>query len=418
MFVEHGCDRRRRRLVRDAGRRPGDRRLRHPRLDRRGRSRGDRLRPRRALSRAGLSAPRRCARSPTGSLPNRVSPASRPRSRSATPRALAPGCSNASASSLRRGDVAEPVTGSSPGMRHEHPTTRRAFSRLVSERRYNGMRRVTWAVAFLVSLLDGPRPGDRPVAGRGDALLVRQGDEGPGRRHGLRQRSRATGSSGSVPIRNAGIQATEIARRSSATASAHATTFRSILHKGTKVRLSAKHKNSTAGRLEGAGRLRYWRYIDKWVPSTHSWVDVQALLLRHGDVMWLAHNAESRRGSRRTTAICRRAWPSAPGLWDNNYCGSGPSDSANLRMWLNYDANGRRRERSRTASGCASRTAARADVSIAGWKLRNASKDLRPRRRTTTRSRKERSCRPAGLHHVLLRLGHEQSRQPVASTSA
>jgi hypothetical protein len=61
------------------------------------------------------------------------------------------------------------------------------------------------------------------------------------------------------------------------------------------------------------------------------------------------------------------------GLWDNNHCGSGPAQSANLRMWLNYDANGNDKY-VKNGDWMRIQNNGPTDVSLSGWKLRNASK--------------------------------------------
>jgi hypothetical protein len=171
-----------------------------------------------------------------------------------------------------------------------------------------------------------------------------------------------------VPIRNAGIQATS---NTECHGIAARTSLRHFLPKGTKVRLSATHKNSTANH-DAKGRTRYWRYVDKWVPSTHSWVDVQALLLRHGDVMWLAHPEDPTRIPAYHRYM-QEGMATHSGLWDTNHCGIGPSDDANLRLWFNYEADG---IDSTNYNGEWMRIQNRgsSDVSIAGWTLRNATR--------------------------------------------
>ncbi len=244
----------------------------------------------------------------------------------------------------------------------------RASSRLVSGRRYNGMRRVTWAVAFLISLpmvlalATVPSQAAATHYWYGKVKKVQDGDT-------VYVKIRGDGLKRAVPIRNAGIQATA---KTECHGIAARTAFRSFLHKGTSVRLSAKHKNSTAGH-DPKGRTRYWRYIDKWVPSTHSWVDVQALLLRHGDVMWLAHTDEPARISAYHRYM-QEGMAKHTGLWDSNYCGSGPSDSASLRMWLNYEADGVDSTNKNGEWMRIQNRSASTNLSIAGWKLRNASR--------------------------------------------
>jgi endonuclease YncB( thermonuclease family) len=227
------------------------------------------------------------------------------------------------------------------------------------------MRRVSGAVAFIVSLLLPLAMVAVPAQAAthywyGKVTKVQDGDT-------VYVKIKGDGLRRAVPIRNSGIQATAnfechgIAARSA---------FRSFLKRGTKVRLSARHK-SPAGR-DAKGRTRYWRYVDKWVPNTHSWVDVQALLLRHGDVMWLAHQAEPARIAAYHRYM-QEGMARHTGLWDNDFCGSGPAPSANLSMWLNYEANG---VDSQVKNGEWMRIQNRggSDLSIAGWKLRTGSK--------------------------------------------
>jgi endonuclease YncB( thermonuclease family) len=243
-----------------------------------------------------------------------------------------------------------------------------ATSRVVGGRRYNGMRRKTGIVAFLISipmvlaLAAVPSQAASTHYLYGKVKKVQDGDT-------VYVKIKGDGLKRAVPIRNAGIQATP---KTECHGIAARTAFRSFLKKGTSVRLSARHKKSTAGK-DPKGRTRYWRYIDKWVPSTHSWVDVQALLLRHGDVMWLAHTEEPARISAYHRYM-QEGMATHAGLWDTNHCGSGPTDSANLRLWMNYEADG---TDSTNANGEWLRIQNRSgsqNVSIAGWKLRHASK--------------------------------------------
>ena len=90
-----------------------------------------------------------------------------------------------------------------------HPTTRRAFSRVTPERRYNDMRRATGAVAFFVSLLlplalvSTPAQAAAMHHWYGKVTKVQDGDT-------IYVDVKGDGTHKSVPIRNTGIQATEI----------------------------------------------------------------------------------------------------------------------------------------------------------------------------------------------------------------
>lgn len=247
-------------------------------------------------------------------------------------------------------------------------------SRVVTGRRYNGMRRIMGAVAFLVSLpmvlalATVPSQAAATHYWYGKVKKVQDGDT-------VYVKIKGDGLKRAVPIRNAGIQATELHPTPECHSIGARTSLRSFLTKGKKVRLSAISKNDTAGR-DPKGHMRYWRYIDKWSKKTHSWVDVQAELLRHGDVMWLVHKTEPARLAAYHRYM-QEGMATHLGLWDNDACGSGPSQAqgANLRMWLNYEADG---IDSQVKNGEWMRVQNRgsADVSIAGWKMRNASKSF------------------------------------------
>jgi endonuclease YncB( thermonuclease family) len=251
-----------------------------------------------------------------------------------------------------------------------HPTWRHGRSSAVSRRRYTPMRRITGVIAFVVTLpmvfVVAAVPSQAAATHHwyGKVAKVQDGDT-------VYVKIKGDGLKRSVPIRNSGIQATEVHPKVECHGKAARHYLRGILPKGTKVRLSAAHKNSTAG-VDGAGRVRYWRYIDKWVKSTHSWVDVQALLLRHGDVMWLAHKREGARIAAYHRYM-QEGMAKHIGLWNNDHCGTGPAQSANLRMWLNYDANGNDKL-VKNGEWMRIQNRGKSDVSIAGWKLRNASK--------------------------------------------
>lgn len=171
-----------------------------------------------------------------------------------------------------------------------------------------------------------------------------------------------------VPIRNLGIQATEVHPRLECHAGPARSYLSRILPVGSKVRLSAVNANSTAGR-DPQGRLRYWRYVDKWQRSTGTWVDVQAMLLLHGDAIWLVHQTERSRVGRYHRYM-QRGLSQRIGIWDDDFCGAGPSAGANLRMWLHYEADGLD-TRARNGEWMRIQNRSATDVSLAGWKLRN-----------------------------------------------
>jgi endonuclease YncB( thermonuclease family) len=245
-----------------------------------------------------------------------------------------------------------------------------AGSRVVPQRRYTGMRRATRAVAFFVSLLLplalATVPSQAAVTHYwfGKVIKVQDGDT-------IYVDITGDHTNKAIPIRNAGIQATELHPTPECHAVAARTSFRKFLKPGKKVRLSAAHKNSTAGR-DPQGRMRFWRYVDEWSQKTQSWVDVQAMLLRNGDVMWLVHPTEPARVAAYHRYM-QEAMAKQIGLWNNDLCGTGPEQGANLRMWLNYEANGIDTQ-VKNGEWMRIQNNGSGDVSLAGWKLRNASK--------------------------------------------
>ena len=100
-----------------------------------------------------------------------------------------------------------------------------------------------------------------------------------------------------------------------------------------KLRLRSEREGSSS-----YGRLR--RTVE--VYNGGSWVDVQAELLKAGHVMFMplpyslgenAHNTEY-------NTLGQRAARSGKNLWDTDYCGSGPNQTAKLVIDIKYDANG------------------------------------------------------------------------------
>jgi endonuclease YncB( thermonuclease family) len=83
-----------------------------------------------------------------------------------------------------------------------------------------------------------------------------------------------------------------------------------------------RHRRSVAVRLDGR------------------WRDVGQMLIDEGHVLWLpnrnewAHNGRYNAGAQRAAAAGRR-------LWNTDACGAGPHQSTPLRMWVNWEADGR-----------------------------------------------------------------------------
>jgi endonuclease YncB( thermonuclease family) len=96
------------------------------------------------------------------------------------------------------------------------------------------------------------------------------------------------------------------------------------------VRLSSQARDPKAGR-------RHRRAVAVRVAGR--WRDVGQILIDEGHVLWLpnrgewAHNSRYNLGAQKAAAAGLR-------LWDTDYCGSGPNQPAQLRMWVNWDADG------------------------------------------------------------------------------
>jgi endonuclease YncB( thermonuclease family) len=177
------------------------------------------------------------------------------------------------------------------------------------------------------------------------------------------------GTSRGVAVRNAGIQATETTPTVECHAAEAKARMAALLPPGTRVRLAAEHPGS-----ESLGRPL--RYVDAYQASTKRYsLDVQAVLLREGLVLWLPWPEEPARNNA-YRALQAGAVSAGKNLYDPGYtggaCAYGPQQSAKLVMWLRYDADGDDAEnlngeyvRIRNDSGFA--------VNLSGWRLRNHS---------------------------------------------
>jgi endonuclease YncB( thermonuclease family) len=96
------------------------------------------------------------------------------------------------------------------------------------------------------------------------------------------------------------------------------------------VRLGARDPGSMSG-------ARYRRTVAAY--RAGAWRDAGQTLIDEGHVLWLpaasewARNSRYARGAQRAAAARLR-------LWDTDYCGFGPSQTAALKMWVNWDADG------------------------------------------------------------------------------
>jgi len=140
-------------------------------------------------------------------------------------------------------------------------------------------------------------------------------------------------------IRFIGVQAMELTRYSS-----HPSKWRGECHaleaaqrvlelvrrSHWKVRLSARHASSHAGR-----RLR--RYVG--VRSGGRWVDLGEVLMAEGHTLFMGSEDEPDR-NRVYNTLGQQAALAGIRIWDPATCGHGPSQDLPLRLWANWDPPG------------------------------------------------------------------------------
>jgi len=129
-----------------------------------------------------------------------------------------------------------------------------------------------------------------------------------------------------VHIRNAGIQTME----TGTCHAAQATTAMTGLAKGKRVRLSiANPAASSLGRPV--------RYVDAWNGS--AWADTQLPLLRAGHALTMPGAGGDTSRWRSYEVAGQEAAKARTNLWDNEFCGYGPSQPTPLKVWVNWDGN-------------------------------------------------------------------------------
>jgi endonuclease YncB( thermonuclease family) len=140
---------------------------------------------------------------------------------------------------------------------------------------------------------------------------------------------RVDGDSSSVAppqVRNTGIQTVE---RGNCHAT-EATDAMRRLTEGRRVRMTTVNPAA-------ASMGRPVRYVD--VSTSSGWVDPQLSLLRAGHALPAVIGGDPTRWKAYHTAAQQAARARA-NLWDTDFCGSGPSQSTPLRLWVNWDGNG------------------------------------------------------------------------------
>jgi endonuclease YncB( thermonuclease family) len=146
------------------------------------------------------------------------------------------------------------------------------------------------------------------------------------------------GTSAARRIRFTGVQAMEqktyAARHRSGDCHAVEATLRVerlIRHSGNRVRLAAEDPLSTAHR-------RLLRTVA--VRSNGRWTDLGTILVREGLALWMPLWAESAPNAA-YSVLGQQARAAGIGLYDPDACGIGPSAASPLKLWVNWDADGR-----------------------------------------------------------------------------
>lgn len=135
-------------------------------------------------------------------------------------------------------------------------------------------------------------------------------------------------------VRMLGLQAMELDDYSAKTGDCHGPeAFRRLeqLIEGKEIRLSAHDANSTG--LKG----RIQRFVE--VERNGVWQDATKIMLREGHALWFPDYDEYSNNVAYQRAA-RTARKRGVGLWDRDYCGAGPQQDAQLKVWVQWDADG------------------------------------------------------------------------------
>jgi endonuclease YncB( thermonuclease family) len=131
---------------------------------------------------------------------------------------------------------------------------------------------------------------------------------------------------------------------------------------GNTVRLAAQDPRSRSGR-------RWRRSVA--VRSGGRWRDVGRVLIEEGHALWLPNSVEWAWNAS-YSVLAERAADRGENLWSPESCGAGPEPDANLRVWANWDADGRD-DRNVNGEWITVRNLdPLADVPLAGWWVRDS----------------------------------------------
>jgi endonuclease YncB( thermonuclease family) len=145
------------------------------------------------------------------------------------------------------------------------------------------------------------------------------------------------GSRGTRAVRLTGVNAQELTRyaneQSGRRGECHgleAVARSERLIEGERVRVSAIRASSRSGR-----RIRRSVAFKRG----GRWTDLGSLLVREGHALWLPGHVEYA-WNRIYSTLAARAAAAGRQLYDDDFCGQGPSAGAQLRLWVNWDAEG------------------------------------------------------------------------------
>jgi hypothetical protein len=131
---------------------------------------------------------------------------------------------------------------------------------------------------------------------------------------------------------------------------------------GRRVRLAAQDPRSRSGR-------RLWRSVA--VRSGGAWRDVGQVLAAEGHALWLPHSREYA-WNRSYSVLAERAADAGENLWDAGSCGDGPEPEANLRIWVNWNADGQDDVNVNGEWVTVKNLDPLADVDLGGWWVRDS----------------------------------------------
>jgi len=120
-----------------------------------------------------------------------------------------------------------------------------------------------------------------------------------------------------------------------------------------------------------SGNSRLLRSV--WVQQYGEWTDVQRTLLAEGHVLWSPRRAEWIH-NKEYSQVAQEAALRGVGLWDTDFCGAGPQQDAQVRLYVNWDADGPDKRHPNGEYVVVKNTGDHA-LPLGGWRLRGSSHD-------------------------------------------